>query len=72
MKNREILNKMNMYDLLCRLNEGLSDVNDEVCILDALNGCATTSSYCYDYSCERCIADWMNEESTISAYKRRD
>lgn len=73
MKNREVLNKMNMYDLLCRLNAGIR--NEAICIIDALGECKQ-STYCMindcdKCTCEKCIADWLNEESAIPVYERK-
>ena len=62
MTNREALGKLTLYEMMCRMNKGLSDVNSDICILDALNGYEATSSYCYRHSCDKCIADWLDEE----------
>ena len=71
MTNREKLNSMALYDLLCRMNENLNETVD-CCILD---GIAWNGKYdgirCpmfYDGSvpfkdaCKNCIANWLNSE----------
>lgn len=70
MTNREKLNSECMYDLLCRMNDGMIRQQNEnfvsVCVLDALckNGIANNIR-CEDSGkekCAACIAAWMNEE----------
>ena len=69
MKNREILNKICIYDLLCRINN-----NDSNCIIHVLEGKGTDiyRGDRYNQDCKRCLADWLNEESTIPIYERSD
>ena len=70
MTNREKLANMAMYDVLCRMNEGMIREQNEnfvsVCVLDALckNGIANNIR-CEESGkekCESCIARWLNEK----------
>ena len=70
MKNREALNNMCMYDLLCRLNTG--NLRGDFCIIETLSGYDVWKSRHHYDNCDDCIADWLNEESTIPLYERRD
>ena len=60
-RNREKLMEQSLYDLLCKMNERLNDMNHEsraYCILDLLDA----SFDCKDSTkCEDCIQAWMNE-----------
>ena len=72
MKNREVLNKMNMYDLLCRINE--YEDGFYFCVIDRIEykiyPCRRGSRGIKN--CKECIADWLNKESTIPIYERSD
>lgn len=62
MTNREKLNSMALYDLLCRMNNKILTGNDS-CIMSAL--CESPVSRCAEYRgyCDRCIEKWLNERS---------
>ena len=57
--NAEWMNKQNVYDMLCRMQENLREYNIKVpCILDLLD--EQHGSDCED--CEQCLADWLARE----------
>lgn len=60
MKNRELFTKINLYDILLKMQKNRGD-----CILDDLNNkplyCAALSTAEID-SCEECLQRWLNEE----------
>ena len=60
--NREWLHKQNEYDLLCRMQDNLTDGQEIFCVLYLLTGDTTrwTRSHCED--CKTCIANWLNEK----------
>jgi len=62
MTNREKLLNTNIYDLLVKMNDNMIT---SMCVLDlfvdgfvACPKCETIS----DFNCNKCIADWLNEE----------
>ena len=68
-RNRDALNQICMYDLLCRMNERLRDnegknENDEsrACIMDCFMDSSKSERRCFA-NCERCIATYLNEEA---------
>ena len=57
--NAEYLHKINMYDLLCRMQENLREYNIiSPCILDLLD--EQHGNDCND--CKQCLADWLARE----------
>lgn len=71
MKNRELLNSICTYDLLCRINDGIP--LHTYCVLSSIEKKDFNRMRCGEYAtCENCIADWLNEESTIPIYERSD
>lgn len=62
--NREWLRKQNEYDLLCRMQDNLTNAcgQEIFCALYVLTGDTTrwTNSDCAD--CKKCIANWLNEK----------
>ena len=57
--NAEWLNKQNLYDLLCGMQENLREYNIKVpCILELLD--EQQWSDCKD--CKQCLADWLARE----------
>jgi hypothetical protein len=61
--NRDVLFGLCAYDLLCRINNGLRNIDGgDVCVLDALEKHFTHSPYCGEYSCDKCIHDWLDRE----------
>lgn len=63
MKNREKLLNMAMYDLLMKIDKGISD--DTSCIIEALTGRADCwrPEGVVDESCKECVQKWLNEEA---------
>ena len=75
MTNREVLNRMNMYDLLCRLNSAKETAGRADCIIQDLEKTkfmlrCGSGAYKGYRACERCINDWLNEESVIQINER--
>lgn len=61
--NRDALFGLCTYDLLCRINHGLSEIDGgDVCVLDALTGHFMHSKYCYKSQCDKCIHEWLDKE----------
>lgn len=60
--NREWLHKQNDYDLLCRMQDNLTDGQEIFCVLYLLTGGSYrwANSKCED--CKDCIAKWLNEK----------
>ena len=63
--NAEYLNKMCLYDLLCKMNSNIEDANahgETPCIMNALTG-KTDIARCqyYENECAHCISAWLNE-----------
>ena len=58
--NREIMMQQSLYDLLCRINDGIKVGCD--CILEVF-GDAPSDERCemYGGKCNECIADYLNE-----------
>ena len=65
--NRDALFGLCVYDLLCRINHGLSNIDaGDVCVLDALEGHFTHSPYCGKGQCDKCIHDWLDREGSLT------
>lgn len=62
--NRDRLYSLCTYDLLCQINNGLSELPDnDVCIVDALtNGNYPHSEHCHQGECDRCILQYLDKE----------
>ena len=68
MKNSDRLAQINTFDLLCRMNDNITRLDAEVCILDFIAG--KMSMKCdlgidvtgYKDRCGACIAQWLNAE----------
>ena len=61
--NRDALWGLCVYDLLCRINDGLRKIDgDDVCVVDALTGHYAHSEYCYKNQCDKCILEYLDEE----------
>ena len=64
--NREWLHKQNDYDLLCRMQDNLTDGQEIFCVLYLLTGdkyiCINRWINCDCDACKSCIADWLNEK----------
>lgn len=59
MKNRDKLNGMAIYDLLCRMAK-----NSPYCIIETITGKAYKCPYGRSLpDCHKCIAAWLNEEA---------
>ena len=70
MRNREILNKICTYDLLCRINSSIP-LNTH-CVLNMLEQKQFSKMRCGEYAtCEDCIADWLNEETKLKLNERK-
>lgn len=65
MKNREVLGKICMYDLLCRI----IDSEDCCCVIDMIEHGVHPCRK--DKNCKKCTADWLNEESKFAINERR-
>lgn len=66
MTNRDKLFKLCTYDLLCRINNGLRNIDaGDVCVLDVLNGHYAHSEYCYKNQCDKCILEYLDEEAKV-------
>lgn len=65
--NRDALFGLCVYDLLCRINRGLSEIggSDGVCVVDALTGHYAHSLHCVDKSCDKCILEYLDEECNV-------
>lgn len=62
MTNRMKLTQTCLYDLIIQINNGLTD---EECVLQVLNGVPKELRACplpYDCECKVCILDWLNKE----------
>lgn len=63
MTNRDKLFKLCTYDLLCRINNGLRNIDaGDVCVVDALEKHFTHSPYCGKNQCDKCIHEWLDRE----------
>ena len=61
--NRDALWGLCTYDLLCRINNGLRNIDGgDVCVVDALTGHYAHSLHCADKSCDKCILEYLDEE----------
>ena len=60
MKNRDKLNGMAIYDLLCRMVENLYEADTNICIVETITG---ANEICRGRTCQDCIAAWLNEEA---------
>lgn len=60
--NREWLRKQNECDLLCKIQDNLTNGQEIFCVLYLLTGDESRwiSSDCAD--CKTCIANWLNEK----------
>lgn len=58
MKNREWLQNMALYDLLCRISDYGETMNEDFCIADALK---IKDVWC-NGDCKKCLQAWLNEE----------
>lgn len=56
--NREWLNHMSMYDLLCVIQKNLNSHDYSDCILDL---CSSSEMSCKSKNCMECIAEWLNQ-----------
>lgn len=66
MTNRDNLFKFCTYDLLCRINNGLRNIDSgDVCVVDALTGHYAHSLHCVDKSCDKCILEYLDEEAKV-------
>ena len=65
--NRDALFGLCVYDLLCRISRGLSEIGggDGVCVVDALTGHYAHSLHCVDKSCDKCILEYLDEEAKV-------
>lgn len=69
MTNREKLLKMNIYDVLCDMNEKLAflDIDEYPCcviqIFDTGRDCLNIINNHTYRQCGECIANWLNEEA---------
>ena len=63
--NRDALFGLCVYDLLCRINNGLRKIDGgDVCVVDALTGHFTRCpEYCTEKLCEKCILEYLDEEA---------
>ena len=71
MTNREKLNSMALYDLLCRMQENtfefMYELGNNPCIIAYITG-EMQGGRCADFiegteeNCSKCIASWLNEE----------
>lgn len=67
-RNRDALNQICMYDLLCRMND--KSVREFLCVLQMLDNKNRVRTRCDSYGvtgtnhagCRNCIAAWLNEE----------
>lgn len=58
MKNREWLQSMALYDLLCKISDYGKTMNKSFCIADALKiNCVWCNS-----DCKKCLQEWLNDE----------
>ena len=73
--NCDALSKLCTYDLLCKINDGMSKLTGcDACVIDALTGQYTHSEYCIrpwvssneTHKCDKCIHDWL--DSKVSQY----
>lgn len=63
MTNRDKLYKLCTYDLLCRINNGLSDIDGiDICVINALINDDYSTQYCYKNQCHKCILDWLDKD----------
>lgn len=65
MTNREVLNKMCIYDLLCRIQDNLNSKGQcgMNCIIDCITGDIHISDFGDHYhDCFTCIEHWLNKE----------
>ena len=61
--NRDVLFGLCTYDLLVRINRGLSNIDSgDVCVLDALEKHFMHSPYCGKGQCDKCIHEWLDKE----------
>lgn len=60
-RNRDALAQMAIYDLLCRMQENISNVLKEetICYLDIVTG--NHDEPCRSNSCREFLQKWMNE-----------
>ena len=67
MTNRDKLYRLCTYDLLCKINRGLSNIDGDVCVLDALEGHFVhwEFPYCGKGQCDKCILEYLNEEAKV-------
>ena len=64
--NRDALFGLCVYDLLCRINDGLIKIDGgDVCVLDGLNGHYAHSPHCVERSCDKCILEYLDEEAKV-------
>lgn len=61
--NRDALFGLCTYDLLCKINRGLSNIDSGICVLDALEKHFMLSSYCGKGQCDKCIHEWLDKEA---------
>lgn len=61
-RNRDVLNQICMYDLLCRIQDNISNVLKEetICFLDIVTG--DHDEPCRAKTCQECLQKWLNEE----------
>lgn len=61
-RNRDVLNQICMYDLLCRIDDNINNMLKEetVCILEAVTG---KDEPCRAKTCQECLRVWLNERS---------
>lgn len=63
MTNREKLGRMEIYDLLCMMNDKLLCESGPICVLDCAG--ADTEKRCRKHvSCRDCVVAWLSEEVT--------
>ncbi len=70
--NRDALWGLCVYDLLCKINDGLMKIDGgDVCVLDALNGHYAHSPHCIRPwvnpieagNCDKCILEYLDKEA---------
>jgi hypothetical protein len=62
-RNRDALAQMAIYDLLCRMQDNISNVLKEetICYLDIVAG--DHDEPCRAKKCQECLQKWLNEEA---------
>lgn len=63
MKNRDALNKLGSFEIICRIHDGLGIDTDPCCVIDLIR----QRSYMHqcpadETTCRQCIHAWLDEE----------